>query len=530
MKKTLQKNWPYALLLLAAFIPLHLLWLDKYPYGLNMDEVGMAYDAWSLANYGIDRNLMSWPVYLNNFGGGQSVMYAYLVLLLIKLTGSVSTFVIRLPAALFGLMTMAFGCLFTNHVLGDRHPKAWVAFGLFYLACPYFTMAARFGLDCNLMLGMSTCFLYAYLRAAETKKTSRYVLAGVAGGLTLYTYALSYAVLPVFLLLSIVCLLVLRRISFKQILAMGAVLLAFAWPLMLVQYVNMFDKPAIQLGPVTITKLTLYRTSEFDFTNLWWGLKRTLHSTLMFDPLPYNTNSTFWTLYPISIPFVLLGAAVSLVRAAREWKAKRFGGATIVVLWGAVMVMLGCVLGNGGANANRLNAIFFVLALCALTGVYFCIDLLRGRWKRVAAAVVCATYAVYFGFFAHWYFTQRELVSFFSNPYYEAVAYIEGSEDFDEKTVVFNQPPCYYMLASKVSPWTYNLPETDNDSNTGVQTYDRYVFLLNEPETFDDANVYVADVSKTDYCERLEAAGFEAVTDKPLGRAVVYAKMDKNAP
>ena len=44
--------------------------LDKVPYGMRVDEAGMAYDAFNLAKYGVDRYLNKFPIYLINFGGG----------------------------------------------------------------------------------------------------------------------------------------------------------------------------------------------------------------------------------------------------------------------------------------------------------------------------------------------------------------------------------------------------------------------------------------------------------------------------
>ena len=70
------------------------------PNGFHIDEAAVAYDAWSLANFGIDRNLKSWPVYLINFGTGQNVLYCYVLALLYKIFGF-SQWMIRVPAVLF---------------------------------------------------------------------------------------------------------------------------------------------------------------------------------------------------------------------------------------------------------------------------------------------------------------------------------------------------------------------------------------------------------------------------------------------
>ena len=47
--------------------------LGEIPYGLHVDEAGMAYDAFCISNYGVDRYLNKYPVYLINYGGGHYV-------------------------------------------------------------------------------------------------------------------------------------------------------------------------------------------------------------------------------------------------------------------------------------------------------------------------------------------------------------------------------------------------------------------------------------------------------------------------
>lgn len=73
--------------LLTVAVVLRLYRICEIPRGLHVDEVGMAYDAWSISQFGVDRYLKSFPVYLTNFGGGQSALYCYLTALLFKIGG-----------------------------------------------------------------------------------------------------------------------------------------------------------------------------------------------------------------------------------------------------------------------------------------------------------------------------------------------------------------------------------------------------------------------------------------------------------
>ena len=71
----------------------------EIPTYIGVDEAGMVYDALNLAEYGTDRYMNSYPLYLTNFGSGQSSLCAYLVVLCIKLFGA-NMISYRLPTLL----------------------------------------------------------------------------------------------------------------------------------------------------------------------------------------------------------------------------------------------------------------------------------------------------------------------------------------------------------------------------------------------------------------------------------------------
>lgn len=75
------------------------------PPGLNQDEASMGYDAFSLLNYGMDRNGFHYPVYLVAWGSGQSVLYAYFTMPFIYLLG-LNVVSIRLVNLIFGIVSL----------------------------------------------------------------------------------------------------------------------------------------------------------------------------------------------------------------------------------------------------------------------------------------------------------------------------------------------------------------------------------------------------------------------------------------
>ena len=524
MKSFFTRTWFWALILLVLFIPVHLFALEQTPTGLHIDEVSMGYDAWCLAHYGVDRNLDSYPVYLKNYGGGQSAMYAYLVAALISLTGTVNAVILRIPAALFGLMTLIFGALIVHELLGRKHPRAWFIFGLFYLLCPYYTMAARFGLDCNLLMGMSTVFLYALIRAVRTQRTRWFAFSGIAAGLVLYTYAISYPAMILFLLAAFIWLLYLRALRPRHVAAFVLPLALLAWPLVAVQLINMFDLPeTVLFGKITLTKLGEYRSSEMAFNHFFQNLRSVILAILRYDSLPSNTNPDFWTFYPISVPFIIAGGILCIVRAIRAARAREFNACTLVLFWGAAVVFT-CSLINGPdgqANTpctNHVNGAMAVAGMCAVLGFFGLYDLLRGQWKRVAAGLGALAYAACGLMFMRWYFAPKDIVMGFMRVPDAAIEAIDQCEALEDRTVYLWTLDTYYLYATLTSPYDYNLPERQPD-----EPFNNYVFVNPIDPPYDPEAVYVAGTYAASYCQGLIDAGFHAVE---IDHQIIYLPPD----
>ena len=89
LKSLVKKYWYSAAILLLFLIAvfLRVYRLESLPDVLHIDEAGLGYNAWCLAHYGTDRYLNVRPFYPQNFYGGQSPLYTYLLALLIRTVG-----------------------------------------------------------------------------------------------------------------------------------------------------------------------------------------------------------------------------------------------------------------------------------------------------------------------------------------------------------------------------------------------------------------------------------------------------------
>lgn len=518
------KKLVYLILFVLALL-MHFYKLADIPYGLHIDEAGMAYDAYCLANYSVDRYLIRYPVYLINFGGGQSALLAYLVAGLIKLTGIVNHWIIRLPGAFIGILSYVAGVNIIRNCMGEK----WGMLSGFFLAVfPYFIMQSRFGLDCNLLLGMSTIGLWFLLRAEESKKVTFWIWGGVIWGIAYYTYALSYIGNTVFLVLLFLYWLYMKKITWKQVFCFCVPLVLIAMPLLLMVIINTYDLPQIETSLFTIPRIPGYRSGDIIFSNKWENLLEAIKVIFTNDWLSYNALEKYYTFYGISIIFGIVGSIALFVDMVKKVLRMEYFKHMMFLLFLSAYLMMGMLIGGGGPNINRMNGIFFALFYAVLYGMKFLYDSFikvvdnneckKNGMIRIASGIpnvekklaflVLLVYIFYSVSFIRYYFwkypTDIYPQRFFADTFNDITEYIETSTG-EPKVVYTNASYVYYFLGEKIDPFDANIPQE------GTRDYWKYVFEL--PSEIEMGAIYVIretwEDSIKEYMERLEEAGFE---------------------
>ena len=503
----------FAVLLFTRFYDITIL-----PFGYHMDEAGAGYDARCLAGYGTDRYFKSWPLYLTNFGPGQSSLYAFICAFLFKIFGY-SKFLLRLPAALFSVFTFIFGVDLTDRCFG-KEKLYGILSGFLVVICPYFVLASRIGLDCNLMLGMSVIFLDIFALILEKEKPGlwMYALLGVIGGLVLYTYALSYIILPLFLLFMFLYTLRTKKFDLKGWLIMAVPLFILAFPLILIQFINIMDLPERRLGIFTLTKLIRYRGGEFEKPYLLkfnYFLEVFLKGDdLLFDSIPGFPNLYRWSIY--LIPVGLLREIIRLIHGNVK---RKYSAGSIVLLWFVSVFILENLISVATYTANAIFFSAVFMAVSALEGVVLLIKKIFDKNLKtvrfivpVIPAVTVILYAIdAFGFFAYYYgeYTKDTYPQvYFGNAVFDAFEYIESDPVLSARETYTGEAAIYYLLESGASPHVVEDPENFTYNTAGVIGKYHFGAL---PDIEDGCNYVTAYGKYEEYKEELSERGFESV-------------------
>lgn len=425
-----EKYWyiPLALIFIA-FLASRLLRLGLIPGGFQADEMGSAYDAQNLLNYHVDRYLTHFPVYLRNNGDGQNALYAYLSACMFSVTGfSVKAF--RLVAVI-----CAIPCFFCSWLIAKDlfHSKAKALLApILVTILPVFMMSERWGLECYLFLSFMTISFWFFCKAIKSNQFRFYFLTGLFFGITLYSYAISYFVIPLFLFFSILYLVRIKKFSLKNILVMGVPLAVLATPLILFQLVNLEVLPEFSFLFTEFKRLPGYRSGDVSFIHIAenWSIIREL---LFGDNLRYNAFPEYGTLYIFSIPLLIYGCIICIRKTIDSFRKREFDIHVLIMMLLLVADFVATIILD--PNINKANEIFLPLMLIVAIALEHILS-----ERKTAAVMILLCYAIAFLSFSNFYFRhyndpQYEYLNFEDTEFGNAIAYLNDHYEVDGRPV-----------------------------------------------------------------------------------------------
>lgn len=462
--------------------------IASLPNSANVDEISSGYEAYSILNYGIDRNNNFLPAFLVSWGGGQNALLTYLIIPFIKIFG-LSVFSIRLPMAILGCIS-----LFILFKLLSRIGNKKIALiGLaFFAFCPWHIMKSRWGLESNLFPDLILLFIYLLIKGIEEKKIY-YYLSFIIAGISAYAYGTSYFFLPAFIIPTLIILIKKQKINIKEALIGIGITAIVALPIILYVIINTFDLKQINLPFVTIPKLDVNRYQEItsifskDFIkisirNLYEGFKIILLQT---DNLPWNAGK-YGIIYHISTIFMLIG----IVNCFIKNKIVEIKYNYLFNIWFIVSIILMAIC---EPNINRINIIWLPIIYYSIVGIYIIINLN----KNIIMPIV-TIYIISFVLFTSNYTKQNsDVYMTFEGYLQEPIEYVSKIED--KQIYVTNQikePYIYFLFYTKYNTHDYiNTVEYYNEGSQfeQVKSFGKYNFKhigeLEKPEE----NVYFVD-------------------------------------
>lgn len=396
---------------------------------LYSDEIFSGYEAWSMLHYGYDYLGYHFPVYLPCWGSGMSVMQALCQMPFIGIFG-LNSFALRLPAAILGCITLyAF-----YYICKEIKDKNFAYFATFILCImPWHIMQSRWGLDCNYFAGFITISIALFIKSTHNKKFLP--LAFCFLGLTLYTYALPWIVMPIFVLGVLVYFLMNKNIVIDRYLILSvAILILLAFPLFLFLLVNYDVIPEIRTSVISIPRLSKFRNGEL-ITSVKSLLKNFYNSFLLFvsqdDGRVSDVTPLFGLYYKFSNPFILIGLVKCIIDIHEAFKKKVADFSFIIFLLFICSVILSATT---EIYFSRINIIHIPMTYFCAYGLWSIIDILKHHSKEI----VIITYSLACIIFIIYYFTYHDdaVAEAYDDGCKQALSYVSEITEPDSQAEV----------------------------------------------------------------------------------------------
>lgn len=475
--------------------------INMYPQGLNPDEASSTYEAFSILEYGVDRNGHSFPVFLEAWGSGQNALYTYIMIPFIKILG-VNLISTRLPMVLISIISL----FIWYNILIKMKNKKFAVIGLaFFVICPWHIMKSRWGLESNIFPDITLYAVWFIIKFLETKKARYFYIGMLFLGITAYSYGTSYFFLPMFLIPLLIYLRYKKEINTSKIFIGLAIVAIISLPIILYVLINTFDFNEISVGPFTIPRLQVNRYEEQ--TGLFSGnivvnLFKNFISQIDIlvtqnDGLIWNNIPGFGMTYVVSLPFLIIGIIYGF-----NIRNKYI---SIFKIWFVSSFLLFFVLND--VNINRINIFIFPMIYFTLEGIYCVVENNKKTLILIAVIYVFS----FIGFEVKYVFTKSNKYVFVDNIQ-EVIEYVN---DLDAKNIYFEysfkEPYIYVLYYTQYNAHEFkNTVVYFNEDNIGsfdnVKGFGKYKFYIPEEIENTKDNVYVIHKNNN---ENLDYSKFE---------------------
>ncbi len=152
------------IVILALALILRIYKLDQVPPAVSWDEAAVGYNAWSIANFGVDEWGKRFPLYFKSFEDDKHPLHIYLTAPSIKLLG-LNDFSTRLPAAIFGVFNVLM-----LYLLGKKLFKSepvGLSAALFLAISPYNLQFSRYAQELNFTVFFFMLGLFLFYKSLE---------------------------------------------------------------------------------------------------------------------------------------------------------------------------------------------------------------------------------------------------------------------------------------------------------------------------------------------------------------------------
>lgn len=486
--KNILKENKYELITYFAMVVgfiIRLINLEKMPNGLIPDEASAGYEAFSILNYGTDRLGKSYPVFLISWGSGQNALYTYLLIPFIKILG-LTKFAVRLPMAIVSCISI----IAMYYLLKNIFNKKIATIGVTFLAiCPWHIMKARYGLESNIFPNVVLFAILFMVLGIKKEKMRTFYFGWFLLGLSTYAYGTSYFFVTIFSIITLIFLLVKRKIKLKNAFIAISIAAFVALPIIIMIFINTFDLQEIKIFGFTIPRLFINRfegnCSIFSSNFITNSINNFITSLkiLIIQDENFMWGLTYW----YSMPLFLIGAYEAIIKNRKYHITNQ-----IMNIWFLSAILLLFMVTPG---IIRINIIMIPIIYYIILGMSIILEVYKNkRWNLVVITIIII--ASFIGFVYN-YFSTKYTGPEFVDGVQDVIKYVDSLENKKIYMEYNIKEPYIYVLfyARKNSKDFYSTVTYFEDVKIkefeNVKHFNKYYFYIPKNIEPKENNAYV---------------------------------------
>lgn len=448
--------------------------IGDVPSSVYWDEASIGYNAYSIAQTGLDERGQIYPLHFKAFGETKLPIYIYATALSTKIFG-LNEFSVRLPAVLFSLGTVIAVFFLSEKVFGNTIIGLLSSFLL--TISPWFFIFSRTGYEGTAGLFFFLLGILCWLQSKT--KTSFLPIASISFILSAYSYN-GFRIL--FIVLFPALLIWLRKSNFskKSLMYLGISLLLIF--ISILPIILSFDR----VGGSRLEVIGIFNHSKPEIIkDFFVNYLKHLDPKFLFTQGDVNLRSQqkgFGELYLIEAPFLLMGILTLIRKRNPDY---------LLVFYLLIISLIPAAVTRESPHALRSIAASAVLSMISSFGIYMTFQKVNKSIKPIYILVVICLFLVMFTNYFYSFITNYNLESFNDWQYgYKQIftIYSNQFDRFDHLVVTdrYIQPYIFALFYLKFDPNSFR---SDVKYNTSIRKATSLIGGFNK-FIFTDVNFY----------------------------------------
>ncbi len=371
-------------LVIVVATVLRLYSLVNIPPGVNRDEASIGYTAYSLLQTGKDEYGRFLPVSFQSFGDWKLPLYIYVTVGFVKAFG-LTELAVRLPSAIFGIMTVFLTYILVKEFFGSKREKLALLTAFLVAIAPWHIHLSRVESEANTAVFLTVAAMILFLKAIKGKAWL-FIPSSVLFALTYYTYAGNH-IFTTLLVLGIIIFYrdKIPRNKLTYISALLFIILSgfiFSKTLLAadktkISGISIFGDPAlahvkIELlrdqheNPISLSAKIFHNTFVFGLEKFTQNYLNSFSPEFLFikggDNNAHNIDN-FGNMYIVESLFLFIGiSSLFILKKGREEK---------FILYWFLTAPIASSITKDAPHTNRMFAIFPILPLVTAIGIIY---------------------------------------------------------------------------------------------------------------------------------------------------------------